>query len=225
MFMFKITKQLNGSFCLNNQDYLTMIYVHDGEIDVFHHHLHKVTKVPSGYYTIIPFNELSYVSTNTSQCTMVTINAMIVSTLARDVIQQWLSHDYSLLSYHHHKQMIQNHINQLIDYTSLTDLHLNTEVTFRISYLLMVLINDLNTQTPLSLNMNHPLKQKYLLSNQMRIFDATIDLITNPHKSIAAIATDYGFYDQSHFTKAFKKYRQITPYAFRQSYLKDMYYK
>lgn len=225
MFMFKITNHLNGSFRLTNQNYLTMIYVQNGEIDIFHHHLHKMTKVPSGYYTIIPFNEMSYICTNFSQCTMITIHAMIVCTLARDVIQQWLSHDYSLLSYHHHKQMIQNHIYHLIDYTPLTDLHLNTEVTFRISFLLMALMNDLNTQTPLSFNIKQTLKQNSLLSNQMRIFDASIDLITHPHKSIAAISTDYGFYDQSHFTKAFKKYRQITPYAFRRAYLKDTHYK
>jgi len=49
----------------------------------------------------------------------------------------------------------------------------------------------------------------------LRINHAKRELRTAPDRSIAAIAIEAGFYDQSHFDKAFRLYTGITPVGYR----------
>ena len=44
-------------------------------------------------------------------------------------------------------------------------------------------------------------------------------LLLNTDVNIAHLANEVGFYDQSHFTKYFKKFERITPSRFRLKYM------
>ena len=44
------------------------------------------------------------------------------------------------------------------------------------------------------------------------------NLLNSSNKSIAEISAEAGFYDQSHFTKRFRKVTGMTPMAFRKEF-------
>lgn len=54
-------------------------------------------------------------------------------------------------------------------------------------------------------------------THQVKIEEALMILRARPHVSLASVAAELGFYDQSHFTRVFKKIVGITPSAFRRS--------
>ena len=54
-------------------------------------------------------------------------------------------------------------------------------------------------------------------NNTIRI-NAAIRLLTSTNKLLAEIAHDCGFYDQSHFTRAFIRERGVTPGAYRRQH-------
>lgn len=84
-------------------------------------------------------------------------------------------------------------------------------------------IRDLAEQTGLSVRQferrfKHHLKttpQQFIM--KMRVF-AACDALRLTRKPIAQIATESGFYDQSSFSRQFRKHMAITPLQYRKSY-------
>jgi AraC family transcriptional regulator len=54
-------------------------------------------------------------------------------------------------------------------------------------------------------------------THQVKIEEALMILLARPHVTLASVAAQLGFYDQSHFTRVFKRIVGITPSAFRRS--------
>lgn len=54
--------------------------------------------------------------------------------------------------------------------------------------------------------------------NRLRV-ERAMDLLRDPHKSLAEIAVDVGFYDQSHFGKVFRQISGYTPALYRKKIL------
>jgi AraC-like DNA-binding protein len=48
--------------------------------------------------------------------------------------------------------------------------------------------------------------------------NAAAQALTRTEDSVTAIAQNAGFYDHSHFTKQFKKHKNMTPTQYRQRY-------
>lgn len=228
MFSFQVYNLNKEYSCIYNCENLSLLYVTDGEIQVFYHSLNKYSYVKKGFYSIVPFDEYSYINALNGDVKIITLNYLLIYTIANNLYNNLISKDYTNLPFSKNEYITQYHLNFLAKYSPFKDSSLSTEISYSINTLLYLLQENIRKafdiyssqtihQQPYSLN--------YTNIKRRRLFDASVELLNNPQKSIAHIATEFGFYDQAHFTKVFKKYRNITPHAFRQRHAFFKHYK
>lgn len=221
MFTFEVNQINNEDIYIYNYEHLSILYVTDGEIQVFYHSLNKISQLKKGFYSIVPFDEYSYINALSGTVTILTLNYFLIFTLANNIYPQLLSIDYSKLSYSKNDSTTKIHLKFLAQHSPFNASSLNAQISFSIITLLNILSKSINEVMDLTEQKLIPKNIRCCYhkdSTIVRLFDASVELINNPHKSIAHIAIDYGFCDQAHFTKLFKKYRNMTPHTFRQKY-------
>ncbi|GGI40531.1 helix-turn-helix domain-containing protein [Mammaliicoccus stepanovicii] len=210
-----ITLKSETTFLIND-DMISLIYVIDGELVLWHEYTHNIIKIKSGYYTVIPSNHAIFIDCQHSLVYVLQINIYVINLVASDL--GFLNHYQNdiILSTKDFQDIINKQLATLCTNTPNHDLKLNTDLSYSLISLLKVLKLHLNDSNPDSIN-----RQSYHSAFdfnediQFRLFESAIELSYNHKKTIAQIALDYGFYDQSHFTKTFKKYKNMTPSAFR----------
>lgn len=221
MFTFEVNQIHNEDIYIYNYEHLSIIYVTDGEIQVFYHSLNKISQLKKGFYCIVPFDEYSYINALSGSVIILTLNYFLILTLTNNIYPRLLSIDYSKLSHFKNEATTYIHLKFLAEHSPFTASTLNTQISFSIITILNILSKSINEVMDLTEQKLIPKKipcSYHKDSMAVRLFDASVELLNNPQKSIAHIAIDYGFCDQAHFTKLFKKHRNMTPHAFRQQY-------
>ncbi|WP_239734591.1 helix-turn-helix domain-containing protein [Mammaliicoccus sp. G-M28] len=221
MFTFEVNQIHNEDIYIYNYEHLSIIYVTDGEIQVFYHSLNKISHLKKGFCCIVPFDEYSYINALSGSVIILTLNYFLILTLANNIYPRLLSIDYSKLSYLKNDATTKKHLHLLAQQSPFNASSLNTQISFSIITILNILSKSINevmdlTEQKLKPKNIHCCYHKDFMI--VRLFEASVELLNNPQKSIAHIAIDYGFCDQAHFTKLFKKHRNMTPHTFRQQY-------
>lgn len=216
MFSFNISNISHENKWIYHNEEASIIYVINGYINIFYHSSNNILTLNKGFLCVVPFDEYSFVYAVNGQICILNMNKLLIYTIASNVYNHFLLKNFFPTVQAYKCDNIHHHLNILTVHAPYNKEQLTTTVSTSIIILL-----DTLKQTSASLLPFNETYARYLHHNhywQPQLFKATIALIFNRNQSISEIALEYGFYDQAHFTKVFKKHRNITPLRFRKRY-------
>lgn len=203
-------------------DCLYIIYVTDGEALVFQNSMSSLNKLSNGHFTIVTFDDYAFLDCTKGSATILEMNWLLFNTLASDFPIYMKSYLYSALPYFNERNELDCYLYTLEKHSPYED----TKLSIDISHALISVIHHLYSRIMWLHQINDyyegyavqalPYRQNEKLQ---RLFEATLELCYNQDKSISEIALDLDYYDQAHFTKDFKQYRNMTPHEFRKLFI------
>lgn len=220
MFILLSFQTLNFSnicFTIHKSHHISFLFILDGFIHLYNDKIKIPLKITKNHLIIIPRNIIYHIDGTHSKIKCIEVHFVTIKNFANDISNYFLNANYPIIlnnaSYNTFDDITHNLSSYSPQFNYFFDMNVSLVLIKFLEYIHQLIMHSsfmkyLNTKSYKNISLDD------------RIYLSAYELAYKIDKSILAIAIDYGFYDQSHFTKTFKKYFYITPAIFRKNYLK-----